>query len=820
MSWSGRKFLVVGSAICFIAAILLLAMRSERSSDSPATGVDLLSVNKGRDQDLFLARARRAFARRQSMAMVDWDGQDIQTEEEQVKEKLQKIEAFYEIQPQVDKQLKSSMDMVRAYLGERGVWRSVMQSDLLDARARLHQAEEAVMRKFDLKNQIRMLTRIKDEALDMRDRNNARDKEQDEALIRLQKLGKSIPPVLRSQAFDERDRNVRALMRDTNKLNVVLSKQGESYRAFIKATLKKYSKSLQTRGKEVERDLFAPQDGQTSFWSRIAHNLSETAEQGVNYKLRMWYEVVVEVSSLIAKAEDEIGRLQPMLSEWKDASFISILSLNTSFADLIQGVESSISVIHKGNQKNLEDVMKLRKRLNELLEKIAVGLQPCLGTEMVSQGLRAMLAILVAKNASLAEVDGKTAEKLHNSSSMFLTIQSKLLAKQGKLNDLEAVYHYEAMKNLSVSEAAKLAAKHYQESEQRNEESKKDIIDERELILYILKLLSQNQLRQASASTGRLLEMERRIDSLEPTLREGRGERAEQLELHIRDTEEIKEVKGILLELLLRLNEQLELLDHQLGIIEKLRDESEALAVELQARLLTSSEAMRNVSSRISLLSSIVSDARSQFKFRSSESHALQAAIEEQLVLNEEEEQVVRLALQQNEEKLQVCLKEHKVDAIPQALKGNKQAESVWERLIRRLTMSNSSSLVMKEAERSAGEGGGGERGGGEVDLRARPCAGQTGAEGDGGKLILSLPGIRRSSDLLNQHDMSSNAELDRKLQKSRRRALRLRQSLSEMTGRRGARATDCWQIVWCTDMAGRPVEAEDEMDSWMLVYN
>ena len=704
----GRKVLVIGTAACFIGTVLLLVIRSEGSNDKLRSDeIELISTDKGRNQDLFLAQARRAFGRRQSTAMVDWDGEDIQTEEERVKEKLEKIEAFYEIQPQVNKQLQSSADMVRAYLGERGVWRSVMHSDLLNARGRLHATEEAVMRKFDLDEQIRTLHRIKEEAIDMRETNRQRDEMQDKALQALQSLYTRLPPVLKTTAFDERDRNVRALARDANKLNVVLDSQSQSYRTFIKDTLKKYGNTLRARGDEVKKDLFAAQDGKMSFWSRLARNLTDTAEQGVNDKLRMWSDMVVQVSSLVAKAECEIGKLQPMLEEWKDASFISIFSLNSSFADLIQGVGSSMSLVRKGNQQNLEDVMRLRRRLNELIEKIAVGMQPCLGTMMVSQGLRAMLSILLAKNASLSSADSKAEEKLHNSSSLFLTIQSELLDKQSKLNRLEELYNDEAMKNLSVSEAAKLAARHYQESVQRNEESKKNILDERELILYILKLLSQNQLRRASSDTGRLLEMERRIDSLDPLLQDRRESRGEQLEIHIKDTEEVKEVKSILLELLLRLNEQLELLDHQLGVVEKLKEESEALAVELQARLLASSEAMRNVTSRISLLSSIVSDAHSQFKYRSSENLALHETIAEQLVLNQEEEQVVRLALQQNEKKVQACLEEHKLEAIPKAIGGNKQAESAWERLIRRLTMRNSSSLVMKDAEQSGGGRGG-----------------------------------------------------------------------------------------------------------------
>jgi len=548
------------------------------------------------------------------------------------------------------------------------------------------------------------------------------------------------------QHFKTLKRHLRGDERDVESVRQdVREFQGDNRRR-IRRAMRRKKDDLEAKGKELMIRFFGEGSkhmrGKTrgrkrkdGLWDAIEDEAKENVTKGLADEFAQWDAAAWQTRSGLRNISDVLEELEPAMEVWHLNASWRLGNLSRAFIDFRYLNGNLTFPLSEVGRNQTREIKTLQDAIDDMAERRAVAMDPCIGARETAQALTVLIAMLTTRAQTAAFDDLEGQQRLDAVRSAFYRLQSRRLSDEEKRKLLGAIIGEATEKNSTSYEVEHMTDKEFRAAMARINHEQQGVLDERSLILTILKLLSQRDFSQAEEKLGqlsRLKEVDGEMGGVlsllaqRPPRRQERGRRHTSLEeggggkdewdpdiytkvngrykygVNLRDSEEIRVVKGIMLKILLQLDAQESNLQEQEHLWNKILLEKHAARVRWEDTLLDSMHKVSNLSSSLDDLAVRTVVEKSEFDYRKDSFNETHSAFVVESKLLDGEIAMLRRALARAEEKVQACDLERELnggDETPHAAEASAKAAAAWKVLLGRLVKHNSTAKFLRSVE-------------------------------------------------------------------------------------------------------------------------
>jgi hypothetical protein len=561
--------------------------------------------------------------REQALSWLDWNEEDIENELTKIKQKLIKVEQAYIAQPQKLDEMKVAMGNVQEYYGPNGKLRNGVPESLDSARLQLQQAEDEVMQSERMRKLTADIHEIRSGAQLFVEAQRKKDDTQDSLL----KWNTDAMKKFQGHSYEHLKmlkRHLRGDWRDVSKYNQDVKNYIGDNRRRITRGVRRKKEEIEAKGKELMVKFFGKgskrmrgktrgRKRQDGLWDAIEDEANANVSKGLAAAFGKWDATMRDADASMGGVEHGLGVLEPTMKAWEWNVSWRLGNLSASLIDF-KMVHGNLTLpLNASAREQWAAVSALQDAIDDMAERRAVAMDPCIGARETAQALSVLIALLThrADTAQFDDLEGQ--KRLDAVRDAFYRLESRRLSDEERHKMFKVLLGVAARKNSTAVEVEAMTEVEYRAAVARINKEQQGVLDERALILMILKLLSQQdyskaeeKIRKLSRLKGVGAEMQslfqRRYEG-DAGSEQGRGRRRTVLEgedgarggggegeaeeegidpdiytkvdgrykygVNLQDTEEIRVVKGILLKILLQLDDQERNMQAQLDLWEK-----------------------------------------------------------------------------------------------------------------------------------------------------------------------------------------------------------------------------------------------------------
>lgn len=366
-------------------------------------------------RDDMLAAAPPGRGREQALSWVDWNEDDIEREEGNIKKRLIAIEQAYIAQPQRLNELKVALGKVVEYYGPTGKLREGVPEAIARVQAKLQAAENEIMQSERMRKLTADIAAIREGAHLFVETQTAKDDEQDKKLLWNKDSQKTFMGDTHEH-FKTLNRQLRDDSRGISRYEEDVDGFAGSNRRAIEAGIRARAKELEAKGKELRIKFFGNggkwMRGKTrgkarvnGIWDSIEDEANANVSTGLAGALSKWDAVVRRHAAIISNTSTVLDEFEPQMRSWN-------LNVTWRLGNLSQSIinfrltdfntNDSMALLNTSRQIR-KQVDKLADDIDKLAERRAVALDPCLGIRETAQALQLLLNLLAA-HAQSAEI--------------------------------------------------------------------------------------------------------------------------------------------------------------------------------------------------------------------------------------------------------------------------------------------------------------------------------------------------------------------------------------------------------------------------------
>lgn len=145
--------------------------------------------------------------------------------------------------------------------------------------------------------------------------------------------------------------------------------------------------------------------------------------------------------------------------------------------------------------------------IDDMVERHVVAMDPCIGARETAQALSVLIALLTTRAESAKYDDLEGQRRLEAVRAAFYKLESKQLNDEDRRKMFNILLGTATEKNSSTTLVEEMSEAKFAEEMARIRKEQKGVMDERALILTILKLLSQKEFSEAEEKLGKLSEL-------------------------------------------------------------------------------------------------------------------------------------------------------------------------------------------------------------------------------------------------------------------------------------------------------------------------
>ena len=757
----------------------------------------------------------------QSLSWLDWSAEDIEKQELGIRQKLIKIEQALIAQPQKLNEMKVAMGAVEQYYGNNGKLRAGVPVALELARARLQQAEDKIMKSERMRKLTADLNTIRTGAKTFLKAQRTKDFTQDQLLDWTQKSQKNfrgisyehMKTLKRHLRGDERDisryrREVKRFMRKNRRLVARgMRRKKEEVKAKGRELIKRFfGEGKDARARERLKRKSRGRQRVGGLWDAIEDAAKANVSAGLAGAFARWDAAVGELQSSMRAVGADVDGIEPSVIGWNRNLTWRLGNLTESIDSFKHINVSDILPLSVLGREQWREIQELQEAIDEMAERRAVAMDPCLGIRETSQALDVLIAMLTQRADLNMFNDLESQKKLNAVRALFYKLMSQRLDDMDRRKMFEVLVGAATQKNGTAYEVEAMTEERYRAAVARINAEQEGVIAERALILTILKLLSRDDYSEAQDKISelsrlknvgpemqalfavtaapnrrhllwgeegsdttddgsdaddyaeRVLRASRQADrghfqswkpdaggmrgrrgasslrSVEEDSRGGALREDARVEgglddttdpdiyskvdgrykygMDLRDTEEIRVVKGIMLKILLQLDAQESNLQDQLDLWAKILSDRHAARIKWEQTLLDGTEKMTNLSAQVDKLGAQVEVDKSELAYRKDDFNATHSAfLLEQNLLNEEIG-MLRRARARAQQKVDSCDLQRELNGgseTPRAVAASAKAAAAWKVLMKRLERHNATANFIHDTEPAAPDASAGE---------------------------------------------------------------------------------------------------------------
>ena len=544
------------------------------------------------------------------------------------------------------------------------------------------------------------------------------------------------------QHFKTLKRHLRGDERDVERVRQdVKDFQGENRRRISRAMRRK-KEEVEAKGKELMIRFFGEggkhMRGKTrgrkrkdGLWDAIEDAAKANVSTGLDDEFAKWDAAAWQTKIGLRNIQGLVDEVEPAIQAWHLNASWRLGNLSKAFIDFRYLNGNLTFPLSAMGENQTREIKILQDAIDDMAERRAVAMDPCIGARETAQALTVLIAMLTTRAQTAAFDDLEGQKRLDAVRSAFYRLESRRLSDEEKRKILGVIVGEATEKNSTSYEVEHMTEEEFRDAMARINQEQKDVIDERALILTILKLLSQRDYSAAEEKIGQLSRLKemggvlsllaqrnlapRQDRGRHSSLDQGGGEEEEpdpdiyakvngryKYGIDLRDSEEVRVVKGIMLKILLQLDDQEGNLQKQEQLWNRILLEKHAARIKWEDTLLDSMHKVTNLSSSLDDLAVSTVVAKSEFAYRKDSFNETHSAFVVESKLLDEEIAMLRRALARAEQKVQACDLERELnggDETPHAAEASAKAAAAWKVLLGRLVKHNSTAKFLHTVE-------------------------------------------------------------------------------------------------------------------------
>jgi len=396
-------------------------------------GDDDGSRNSIRDDILATAPSSRT----QSLSWLDWNEEDIEAKEAYIKKTLITIEQGLIAQPQRLTEMKVALGHVYEYYGKNGKLQQGVPQSLTSVRAQMQKAEDTIMNSEKMHKLTSDVRAIREGAKMFLQTQHSQDTTQDQLLDWTKGAQKTFQGNT-YEHFKTLKRHLRGDERDVGQYSAdVESMVGDNRRTITHGVHRK-KEELEAKGKQLTVKFFGEggkhMRGKTrgrkrndGLWDAVEEEANANVTKGLAHMFSKWDSTAWTSEGGLDRIEGVLAKLLPDMRTWQDKVTWRLGNMSESI-DNFKSMNANITFpLSAAGKEQWKAIAELQDAIDDMAEKRAVALDPCIGVRETAQALSAVLAILTERQQTARFDDVEGQKKLEGVREAFYNLGSRQL---------------------------------------------------------------------------------------------------------------------------------------------------------------------------------------------------------------------------------------------------------------------------------------------------------------------------------------------------------------------------------------------------------
>ncbi|MGB1599592.1 MAG: hypothetical protein ACPIOQ_42990, partial [Promethearchaeia archaeon] len=387
------------------------------------------------------------------------------------------------------------------------------------ARARLQQAEDKIMKSERMRKLTADLNTIRTGAKTFLKAQRTKDFTQDQLLDWTQKSQKNfrgisyehMKTLKRHLRGDERDisryrREVKRFMRKNRRLVARgMRRKKEEVKAKGRELIKRFfGEGKDARARERLKRKSRGRQRVGGLWDAIEDAAKANVSAGLAGAFARWDAAVGELQSSMRAVGADVDGIEPSVIGWNRNLTWRLGNLTEPIDSFKHINVSDILPLSVLGREQWREIQELQEAIDEMAERRAVAMDPCLGIRETSQALDVLIAMLTQRADLNMFNDLESQKKLNAVRALFYKLMSQRLDDMDRRKMFEVLVGAATQKNGTAYEVEAMTEERYRAAVARINAEQEGVIAERALILTILKLLSRDDYSEAQDKISEL----------------------------------------------------------------------------------------------------------------------------------------------------------------------------------------------------------------------------------------------------------------------------------------------------------------------------
>lgn len=414
---------------------------------------------------------------------------DLEEEEKTLKERVVKLETALANQPEENRAIRDLLDQVKTYYGSRGQLQTDVRDALVGARVRLEAVQRNVTADPTVRHYLNAVYTVHHAALAFLKRHRTWDATQDDKLRAIREGEERIRRRLDTRISSETN-ELRWWWRKMGLLEARIDDLRRKYEWEVTKGIYKLRPKIEEKGQQTMQHLFR----KGGLWDQAVASLGAYLNQGLANETARFRSVKDNAQRLVDTMEEGTGATEIAMANHTSGFERRVRELRESMERLHKALALSSGLINATNRQSADALSDMQGALDARAEAIAVHVDPCLGSELTASWLREMLRVLSAANKTAGERAQGAAEEVQGKMGHWIQDKAEMIRKQWEKKVEEGKESVARGRNITEGLLLAQAESVRRQEETEEEKRLRQLLDERALILDILRMLDNGGL--------------------------------------------------------------------------------------------------------------------------------------------------------------------------------------------------------------------------------------------------------------------------------------------------------------------------------------
>lgn len=400
-------------------------------------------------------------SRTQSLSWLDWNEDDIAAQETYIKKSLIKIEQGLIAQPQRLNEMKVSLGHVVEYYGKTGKLQEGVPEALVSVRAQMQQAVDEIMHSEKMHKLTSDVRAIREGAKLFLQAQKTKDTLQDQLLD----WTKSAQKKLKGNTYEHLKtlkRHLRGDERDVSQYRTeVKSMVGDNRRRIARGVRRK-KEELEAKGKQLIIKFFGEggkhmrrktrgRKRKDGLWDEVEDEANANVTNGLAHTFAKWDRTAWTTKHGLDSIQSALAKQEPDMRAWHQNVTWRLDNLTEAivyFKIMNQNITFPLSAAGRQQWKAIGE---LQDAIDDMAEKRAVAMDPCIGIRETAQALTVLVAMLTQRQETAQFDDLEGQKKLDAVRTAFYTLGSQQLNDADRKKTFEIILGTAAFKNSTAT---------------------------------------------------------------------------------------------------------------------------------------------------------------------------------------------------------------------------------------------------------------------------------------------------------------------------------------------------------------------------------